>query len=538
MNSDSSTGDHAGPLMPKSGDVIAGKYRIEELIGRGGMGAVYSAQHELLFQRVAVKVLLAEAVSTPQAVTRFLNEARAAAKIQNEHVARVMDVGISDNGHPYMVIEYLDGADLSAILEHRGKIPFTEAVDWVLQALEAIAQAHAFGIVHRDLKPSNLYLAERQNGSSIVKVLDFGISKSTNPFGSASDMALTSTKAMLGSPLYMSPEQLRSSKSVDARADIWALGVILHELIAGTVPFTGESLGELFVAILEQEPRSLREAAPDVPPALEQVVRHCLVRNVDHRFATVSELAQALAPFGSGRWASSVERIVATVGPRPQNRTPSASAFAIPQATPPSPSGSGPVLRASSSGPRQPLASTPGDMGRWTPQTGGPVVGAQTGQSFVTTAPEKKSSIAWIFALVAAVVVSTLVVGVLVSVGWSRTHRGDTAAALGSTATSAPVPSTLVPSTTGPSTPPSTTASSLVDTTAPAVVTVPASSAPTAGSATQPSTPGGRVPSHSTTSSTHTSTSKPPASAPTTPTAAPPSSARPPNYDPLSGGRR
>ncbi|HEX7600540.1 MAG TPA: serine/threonine-protein kinase, partial [Polyangiaceae bacterium] len=226
--------------LPKPGDVVAGKYRIEKIIGKGGMGAVLSAHHELLGQRVAVKFLLGEIAQNEEAVRRFHNEARNAFKIQSEHVCRIMDVG-EERGMPFMVMEFLKGQDLSQMIEARGALPVEEAVDFVLQSLEAIAQAHAQGIVHRDLKPANLFLAERQDGSTLIKVLDFGIAKASNPFGEGGNHSMTSTKAMLGSPLYMSPEQLRSAKNVDQRADVWALGVILYELLTATVPFNGET---------------------------------------------------------------------------------------------------------------------------------------------------------------------------------------------------------------------------------------------------------------------------------------------------------
>ena len=199
-----------------------------------------------------------------------------------------------------MVLEYLDGQDLAQVLETRGRVSSEEAVDFVLQSLEAIHQAHQLGIVHRDLKPSNLFLHRRPDGGTIVKVLDFGISKAQTALGQAAG-ALTSTKAMLGSPLYMSPEQLRSSKSVDQRADIWALGVILYELITGVVPYTGENLGELFAAILETDPSPLRTRVSEVHPELDAVIMNCLQRRADQRIPNVAELARALAPFSTAR---------------------------------------------------------------------------------------------------------------------------------------------------------------------------------------------------------------------------------------------
>ena len=284
--------------LPSPGDTVAGKYRIERLIGQGGMGAVYAAEHLALGRQVAIKVLLSELAGSVEAVARFQNEARNSARLQNDHVARVADVGTA-GALAYMELELLDGEDLAQMLARRGPLPYPEAIGYVLQALEGVQHAHAMGIVHRDLKPSNLFLARRPDGSSIVKILDFGISKAQNPLDQPAG-ALTSTKAMLGSPLYMSPEQLRSSKTVDAQADIWALGVILFELLTGTVPFIGENLGELFAAILEQEPPSLCVRVPGTPPELDAIVTRCLRRQKDQRFASALELARALRPFATG----------------------------------------------------------------------------------------------------------------------------------------------------------------------------------------------------------------------------------------------
>ncbi len=303
--------------LPAPGDLIAGKYRIERMIGKGGMAAVFSAHHELLGDRVAVKFLLGTLASGPEATQRFVNEARNAFKIKGEHACAVLDVGATEAGLPYMVLEYLEGRDLAQLLEQDGPLRAETAVDYVVQAIEAVAQAHALGIVHRDLKPANLFLAERPDGSVTVKVLDFGISKATNPLAEEADLSLTSTTAMLGSPLYMSPEQLRSSKHVDPRSDIWALGVIVYELVAGRLPFNGQSLGELFVALLEQPPVPLCELQEDVPEALSHAVMRCLERAPEARFQNVAELAQALAPSGSVRAFASVERIAQTLGVPP-----------------------------------------------------------------------------------------------------------------------------------------------------------------------------------------------------------------------------
>jgi len=260
------------------------------------MGAVYAALDLDLSRRVAVKLLLPHVASVPQAVTRFINEGRAAARIEGEHVARVFAAGRTPDGLAYMVLELLEGMDLASFLRQHPRMPVGQAVDYVLQALEAVAEAHHHGIVHRDLKPGNLFLARRSNGTEMVKVLDFGISKVTDPLMEP-DHALTSTRAMLGSPLYMSPEQLRSAKSVDRRSDMWSLGVILYEMLTGALPFRGESMGELFAAILEQDPVPVGQHRSDVPPELQATVAACLQRDPQRRMADAYQLASALAPF-------------------------------------------------------------------------------------------------------------------------------------------------------------------------------------------------------------------------------------------------
>src|SRR5580692_1093404 len=219
-----------GSAPVSEGDLLAGKYRVERVLGAGGMGIVVAARHEQLDQMVAIKFVRDEALDNEEAVQRFLREARAAVKLKSEHVARVLDVGKLDSGAPYMVMEYLEGNDLGHILTEQGPMEAAAATDWILQACEAVAEAHAAGIVHRDLKPENLFLTNTVGGTQKIKVLDFGVSKSMG--GASGELSnLTRTRAMLGSPLYMAPEQMRSSRDVDARADIWALGVVLFQLL-------------------------------------------------------------------------------------------------------------------------------------------------------------------------------------------------------------------------------------------------------------------------------------------------------------------
>lgn len=286
------------PPVVAAGDVIADKYRVQQVLGSGGMGVVVAAEHIELREKVAIKFLLDRAADDPELSERFLREARAAVKIKSEHVVRVIDVGRLPSGAPYMVMEYLEGEDLSQRIE-RGPLPIEDAADFIIQSCEAMNVAHRSGIVHRDLKPANLFLTQRPDGSPIVKVLDFGISKVSSP--EAQQLSLTHTQAMMGSPLYMSPEQMRSSKDVDRRADIWSLGVILYELVTGDVPFSGATFPEVLVKVMTDPAPSLRALRPDAPEALDAIVRRCLAKSPADRYSSVAALAVALAPFASAR---------------------------------------------------------------------------------------------------------------------------------------------------------------------------------------------------------------------------------------------
>lgn len=295
----------------REGEVLEGKYRIERVLGEGGMGVVVSAYHLLLHERVAIKFLLPHLANQPDTIDRFLREARAAVRIKNEHIARVIDIGQFDTGTPYIVMEYLEGSDLAAHLRGHSTLTIEDAVDYVVQASEAIADAHAHGIVHRDLKPSNLMLVLRPNGQPCIKVLDFGISKIAPQEGAPS---MTQTGASFGSPLYMSPEQMKSTRDVDERTDIWSLGTILYELLAGRVPFEAETQAALGAKIATDEPISIWDHRPDVPPGLEAIIARCLKKRREERFGSVAELLQALSPFAPSRSRSSIERASPVVG--------------------------------------------------------------------------------------------------------------------------------------------------------------------------------------------------------------------------------
>ena len=338
-----------------SGMLLAGKYRVERLLGEGGMGVVLAATNEALRQRVAIKLLRSGALANSKALGRFEREARAAASLRSEHVARVLDVGKLEDGRPYMVMEYLEGRDLGDVIDEGSYLPVGELVDYVLQACEAIAEAHAAGIIHRDLKPRNLFLSSTVDGRPLIKVLDFGISKIED---AAEDMSLTRTTEIIGSPSYMSPEQLRASKEVDVRTDIWALGVILYELLSKKVPFQAMTVTELVAVVLMEPTPEIRKERPDVPEGLVYAINRCLEKRREDRFSSVAELVGAIAPFGSGAVASMADRI---------SRVAQGSARQLP----PSDTGSGPYAGLSASSgsgtgpmpPRAGSASRPGSSG-------------------------------------------------------------------------------------------------------------------------------------------------------------------------------
>ena len=291
--------------LPGPGSTFAEKYVIESELGRGAAGVVFRAMHTGLRQHVAIKVLRD---AGDVASERMAREARAAVTLQSEHVVRVMDVG-RHAGNVFLVMEKLDGDDLGTLLKRRGSLPVAEAADYVLQACAGIAEAHARGIVHRDLKPSNLFLTQRADGSPLVKVLDFGISK-----GAASgddEASLTGTAEVLGSPMYMAPEQVRGARNADQRSDVWSLGVIVFKLITGKGPFqTTGGVSAALASVVADEPRRLRELAPDAPRELEALILHCMKKDPSERVGSISELVTKLAPFGTAQGRAAVIRLM------------------------------------------------------------------------------------------------------------------------------------------------------------------------------------------------------------------------------------
>ena len=329
-------------LSAPVGTTLAGKYRVEGVLGSGGMGIVLAATHLHLRERVAIKLLRPETALRPTAVERFLREARVAMKLRGEHVVRIFDVGQLDDGAPFIAMECLQGEDLGAMVREQGPLAPEVAARYVVQACEGVAEAHAHGVIHRDLKPANLFLATRVDGSPCVKVLDFGASKILVPDSRLADSfsavtsdasgayqridssrlgladtveavvvgGLTRAGALVGSPRYMAPEQVRASHDVDVRADVWALGAILYELLGGRPAFEGDSLEKLREHVLDGAPLPLDH----VPPALDAIIRRCLAKNPRDRYPSAVALAKALHSFDSGRRRRRMSRTWIAIG--------------------------------------------------------------------------------------------------------------------------------------------------------------------------------------------------------------------------------
>jgi serine/threonine-protein kinase len=365
--------------MVSVGDVIGGRFRVDAELGAGGMGLVVAATHVELGNRVAIKLLRPEMAERPTVVERFLREARAVAQLRTEHVCRVLDVARPDGAAPYIVMELLDGADLGQTVA-RGPLPVTMAVEYVMQACVALAEAHAAGIVHRDIKPANLFVTRRPGGGPLIKVLDFGIAKALAEPGAP----LTRTQGAMGSPAYMSPEQLQSARDVDARADVWSLGVTLYQLLAARLPFYRAVVTEMAVRIAVDQPDPL-----DVDPALRATIWRCLEKAPAARFAGVAELAAALVPFG-GPSARAIAAHVASIAagvpvappdlglhaPPPYGSPP----YAAPPSyvSPPGPPATAPYAASS---------ATPGSPAAVQPTTPGSLAAVPASQARPPTAP-------------------------------------------------------------------------------------------------------------------------------------------------------
>ena len=294
-------GDTVASSGSRSGQVMLGKYRVERLLGRGGMGEVYEARHAVVGRRFAIKFLKQGLVGGQDSHARFLREAQAAGALDNEHIAAVVDFDFAADGAPFLVMEYLNGESLAAVLRREGVLPMRRVLGILLQVCDGLAAAHEAGIVHRDLKPDNLFLVARSDAPELVKILDFGVAKLVRAEPDGSD---TQSGAVLGTPLYMAPEQARGEKSVDFRVDIHALGVIAYELLSGERPHPGDGYNAILAHILTRPVRPLRELCPDLPPVLLQAVERALAFEPSERHESVTALAAELSPLAGREVAS------------------------------------------------------------------------------------------------------------------------------------------------------------------------------------------------------------------------------------------
>jgi len=316
------------------GTLIAGKYALLHLVGAGGMGKVYAARHVELGLSVAIKIVTFEGGDAESSVRRFLREARAAAALKSIHTVAVHDAGELPSGEPYLVMDLLEGMDLWEYLQERKVLPVAEAVEYVRQAATVLELAHQKGIVHRDIKPTNLFRVQLPDGTGRVKVLDFGLAKRVDPRDASIGEALTLQGDLLGSPAFMSPEQIEGADTVDARTDVWSLTATLYSLLTRSRPFTGKSLAELFTNVMEAEPRDVRELRPDVPAHVALAIARGLEKDRDRRFSTVRELVDALLgrPASDPRLGSG--RAVATPAPAPAASAPPAPVVVTPRPPP------------------------------------------------------------------------------------------------------------------------------------------------------------------------------------------------------------
>jgi serine/threonine-protein kinase len=447
------------------GTMLLGKYRIVRTLGMGGMGVVVQAQHVTLGSTVAMKFLLPQYVTVADAAQRFVREAQAASKIQSDHVAHVLDVGTLPEASdvPYMVMEYLEGQDLSRYVKSGHRFTPEEAIDYVIQAAEALAEAHREHIIHRDVKPANLFLTRHADGTPLVKVLDFGISKIAQE-AQVADMGLTKTTAVLGSGYYMSPEQMRSAKNVDTRTDIYALGVCLYELLAGQPPFTADNFAELCLKVAMDPPTPLRQHRPDVPETLAEVIARAYARSPDERYPTMGAFVAALAPWASPHSYPAIEqvgRISAQMGDR-------VGMPSLPSLPPPG------------SMPPPPMPMIPGAAPVPSDSSGAVVAGGPLSKSVATPsgAPSQKGGTPmWLIAIAIAIVSG---VGMFVGLGYVK----------------APPPAAGVPASTAPAvvTPPPASAAPSA---APTVTPVASAAEPAASASAEPAASASAAPSAS-----------------------------------------
>lgn len=295
--------------IPPPGATIASRYVVEAECGGDDVTVMLAAEDAQLDRRVAIQMLSPEWAGDFDMADQFLRAAHASMSLANEHTVRVLDSGTLPNGRPYLVAEYPDGRNFDQLVHAWGPLAAPTAIDWVLQAAEAVAEAHALGIVHGHLKLAHLFLTQRSNGTVCVKLTDFGLSPIGGPLRHLAEDALAKPIHIMESMQYMAPEQLRSPYQAHVRTDIWALGAIVYELIAGESPFRGETLSELSIAVLSRPPTPLSALRPNIPPPVEAAIARCLQKDPDDRFGNVAAFAAALAPYGTHLGRASCDRI-------------------------------------------------------------------------------------------------------------------------------------------------------------------------------------------------------------------------------------